>query len=218
VDQKPKLTSQSTRSDFRLSEKYLGLGCLCRNSICGSMYDGNMKLRNLSVILIATAFLSGQAAFAAAPKSLPVISLSSSSQTTFNKPGLLSTSAGWGSPESGGTWTVQDNASLKVSFPKFSKLAIVSLTSLGFINTKNSKVTLQIFINSSLASTVIYNSAFNGGTRDFSVPVAMLKSGFSNVPVSLVILGAASPKSLGLGSDKRKLGVYFIQMAIKSAN
>jgi hypothetical protein len=177
-----------------------------------------MKIKKLLVIVIAISFLSGQAAFAAAPKSLPVVSLSSSSPITFNKPGLVSTSAGWGSPESGGTWTVQDNASLKVSFPKFSKLAIVSLTSLGFINTKNSKVILQIFINSSLASTITYNASFNGGTRDFSVPVALLKSGFSNVPVSLVISGAASPNSLGLGNDKRKLGVYFIGMRIKTAN
>ena len=177
-----------------------------------------MKLRNLSVMLIATAFLGGQAAFAAAPKSLPVISLSSSSQATFNKPGLLSTSAGWSGAEAGGTWTNASTASLRVSFPKFSKNALVSFSSQANISSKNPKVVLEIQINSSTVGSIVYTSANNAGTRTFSVPATLLKSNFTNVPVTFIITGARSPKSLGLGNDVRLLGVFLVNMGIKSAN
>ena len=180
------------------------------------MYTLHMKIKKLLVIVIAISFLSGQAAFAAAPKSLPIVSLSSSSPITFNKPGLLSTSAGWSVSEGGGTWSVGDTASIAVSFPKFSKDVEVYFTSQANLSSKNPKVVAKVFVNSKLISTITYTSAFNGGTRSLLIPANVLGSNYSNVPIKLIISGASSPKSLGLGNDKRNLGVFLISLGIKS--
>ena len=178
-----------------------------------------MKLSlRLGVVLVMALSITQQTAFAATTPIIPTIKLSTNLTTTFNRPGLLSPSAGWGLSESQGTWAILSEASMNLTFPKFSKEAVIAFSSWGMVTSKNPTVTLTIFVNTKTpkpVGTFIYNATYDKGVRLFDVPIDLLKGNLSNVPFLFKITGNQSPHNLGLSSDKRTLGVYLQDITLK---
>ena len=172
----------------------------------------------ISFIFIAAIVITPQVSFASANTNTPTISVSAGSTTSFNHPGFLAPSAGWSNAEAHGTWSTGNQALINIRFPKFNKMAVLTFTSAGFVNSKNPKITLTIFVNSKLIDSVVYTTADNLASRLINIPVGTLKSNFTKVPLVFKIAGSQSPHNLGLSLDKRNLGIYLESISLKSVN
>ena len=170
----------------------------------------------LIVLVTLGLLVAPSTVFAATAPTISTIALSANSTTKFNHSGFLATSAGWSSPEALGTWTVASQATLKLSLPRFRHTAEIAFKSWGFVNKKNPKVTLSVFVNSKSVVTFVYSPSQNDLVRLLDIPASVLGAKFSNVPILLKISGIQSPHNLGMSLDKRNLGIYLESMTLKS--
>jgi hypothetical protein len=112
--------------------------------------------------------------------------------------------SGWGERESwGGIWSTQNRATIKLPMPE-SGAKSISFIANAFVNTIHPKQDVLVFINGQKQGKVLLNK-FEG--NEFSIPLPQLAD--TNLPITIEFEfpDAASPKSLNLGDDDRKLGI-----------
>jgi hypothetical protein len=117
--------------------------------------------------------------------------------------------SGWGERENwGGIWSIQDKATIKLPIPEDGAKSI-SFNANAFVSPAHPKQEVLVSINGRLQGKASLDQ-FEGNT--FSIPLPQIENKTMPITIDFELPNAASPKSLNLGSDDRKLG-----MGLKSA-
>lgn len=112
--------------------------------------------------------------------------------------------SGWGDRESwGGIWSTQNRASIKLPIPESDAKSLTFALN-AFVTAAHPKQEVMIFINGKQQGKYILNK-FEG--NEISVPLPPLANKQLPIEIDFEIPNAASPKSLNLGNDDRKLGI-----------
>jgi hypothetical protein len=110
----------------------------------------------------------------------------------------------WGERESwGGIWSTQNRATIKIPMPE-SGAKSISFIANAFVNTVHPKQDVLVFINGQKQGKVLLNK-FEG--NEFSIPLPHVTNTYLPITIDFELPDAASPKSLNLGYDDRKLGI-----------
>jgi hypothetical protein len=112
--------------------------------------------------------------------------------------------SGWGDREGwGGIWSTQDRATIKLPIPEGNAKSITFNVN-AFVTPTHPKQKVLIFINGRQQGQVVLNK-FEGNEILISLPTLANR----NLPITIdfELPDAASPKSLNLGNDDRKLGI-----------
>ncbi len=120
---------------------------------------------------------------------------------------------GWGDLESGRIWSQGQTASLEFSLTP-GKQAELEFDLESLIGGTQAEVRAEVFVNGVLADKWVFNSRQNRGIRKLSVPST--ESGRSTVEF------AANPQTsafeLGLGPDRRKVGIAVLRVDVRSVH
>jgi hypothetical protein len=119
--------------------------------------------------------------------------------------------AGWGHPEDWGVWSIQPQAKLKLPILS-NQPSTVIFTVRAFVNPKHPTQKVEVWVNGRLYQTVTLK-VFEGNHFSVKVPAADSAAKQSAL-ILLKMPDAISPKSLGLGSDDRKLGIGLAKIEI----
>jgi hypothetical protein len=112
--------------------------------------------------------------------------------------------SGWGERENwGGIWSTQDKAKIKLPIPEDGAKSI-SFNANVFVSPAHPKQEVLVSINGRLQGKASLNQ-FEGNT--FSIPLPQIENKTVPITIDFELPNAASPKSLNLGSDDRKLGI-----------
>jgi hypothetical protein len=112
--------------------------------------------------------------------------------------------AGWGDREGwGGIWSTQNRATIKLPIPEGEAKSIAFNVN-AFVTPTHPKQEVLVFINGKQQGKFILNK-FEGNEITIPLPPMVTK----NLPITIdfELPNAASPKSLNLGGDDRKLGI-----------
>jgi len=112
--------------------------------------------------------------------------------------------SGWGEREKwGGIWSTQDKSTIKLPVPEDGAKSI-SFNANAFVSPAHPKQEVLVFINGRLQGRTSMDQ-FEG--NKFSIPLPQIENKTVPITIDFELPNAASPKSLNLGSDDRKLGI-----------
>ena len=115
---------------------------------------------------------------------------------------------GWGEPEAGQTWTDGINASLQMRVtPPASDVALVLSCTPFLAEGKIPHQELTVFVNFLRVGCVLV-----GGPREIEVNIPKWVFKETQLHIDFYLPNAASPKTLGIGSDARRLGLAVNRM------
>lgn len=143
------------------------------------------------------------------PRFAPMIELGKpiyfSRQSVGRKEFLLD---GWGPyGEDWGSWSEEDEAALILPLP-IKNPQVLNLEVRAFVVPQHSKQIIEIFIDDILVKKASLER-FEGNL--ISLPLSRLKSGQDFIKVRIKLINPASPKSVGIGDDDRKLGIGMVK-------
>lgn len=126
---------------------------------------------------------------------------------------------GWSSPESWGTWTDADTASLflHLSNTPSNKLTI-QYNSHGFIVPAHPSMTVTISVNGQPLQTTVYKYPEDSADsiRSFSIPADLLVKSQGLLQIEFTIKTPISPESVGISTDERTLGLGMVWLQVTS--
>ena len=143
------------------------------------------------------------------PRFAPMIEIGNpiyfSKQSVGRKEFLLN---GWGPyGEDWGSWSEEDEATLILPLP-IKNPRVLNLELRAFVVPQHAKQNIEIFIDNLLVKKASLES-FEGNL--ISLPLSSLTSGQDFIRVHIKLLNPASPKSVGIGEDDRKLGIGMVK-------
>ena len=125
---------------------------------------------------------------------------------------------GWSGPESWGTWSDGPSAMLSLPFaaaaaaPKTYK---IMLTVGAYLTDKRTHEDLTVKANDKVVKTVEFTTAQNSQVVTLDLPASAV-SGSHTLNLELIPSSPASPSSLGLGPDKRMLGISITDLSAEA--
>lgn len=112
--------------------------------------------------------------------------------------------SGWGDREGwGGIWSTQNRATIKLPIPE-SETKSITFNVNAFVTPAHPKQEVLVFINGKQQGKFILNK-FEG--NEITIPLPPLATKGLPINIEFELPDAASPKSLKLGDDDRKLGI-----------
>jgi hypothetical protein len=138
----------------------------------------------------------------------------------FNNSGNVSEykTTGFSAPESVGTWTDAEVASIDIPLPEIGEdnFFMVSVDANPFVGKRLKKQTVGVFVNDAFVTNLVMTDS---GVYKFGLPRDVQKSG-KIVNIKFKISNPTSPKDLGLSGDMRKLGINVktITLSVEDAN
>ncbi|MHB1667822.1 DUF7024 domain-containing protein [Thiomonas sp.] len=116
--------------------------------------------------------------------------------------------SGWSYPESWGTWTDANEATimLPLSTPPKSNLYFVIDSSAFLAKTHQSQI-VYVSANGTPIGELQYTSAKNSGLRRLEIPLKTILKNDQLLSIDLKIKKPMSPASLGISADPRELGI-----------
>jgi hypothetical protein len=125
--------------------------------------------------------------------------------------GALFTEQGWSWPESLGTWTDGDRATLRVYFPKAPLHPLwLHISARGFVSPAHPSLLAHVRINGESVADWNFNSP---ELVEHRVRLAAGKLRQGDNEISFDLDKPASPEALGISSDKRRLGIEIDHIA-----
>lgn len=115
---------------------------------------------------------------------------------------------GWGPyGEDWGSWSEEDEAALILPLP-IRNPQVLNFEVRAFVVPQHSRQNIEIFIDDALVKKAALDK-FEGNL--ISLPLSNLKSGQDFIKVRIKLINPASPKSVGIGEDDRKLGIGMVK-------
>lgn len=112
--------------------------------------------------------------------------------------------SGWGERESwGGIWSTQNRATIKLPIPE-NGAKFIAFNVNAFVNPAHLKQEVIVFINGQQKGKALLNK-FEG--NEIYIPLTSVENAHLPITIDFELPDAASPKSLNLGNDDRKLGI-----------
>jgi hypothetical protein len=154
----------------------------------------------------------------ASPTSSPVINNTADRQYAYGTKLMFGAAgnagpyklAGWNAPEAEGTWTDGNTATLSFKVPPSNGQIIFKATLAGFIKPPElPSQPVNVLLN---GKQVTHWEIGGKGLVQMAIPGEYLREG--ELRIDFIMPSAASPKSLGVSIDERRLGMCFYDLAL----
>lgn len=125
---------------------------------------------------------------------------------------------GWAKPEDWGVWTESDQAILAVKLPERPKYSLqMTVISHALLSEKHRHVRVDVDVNGAPAGVLNYDysAAISDSRQVVQISTSALPQDGSPLIVSFHIQSPATPASLGMNSDSRKLGIAVTSVEFK---
>jgi hypothetical protein len=125
---------------------------------------------------------------------------------------------GWSTPESWGTWSDGEKASLEMQIDsRYPNGLTLSLDSSTLLSASHQSLRVDVLANEIKVGVINYSLADNRRIRSFAIPPQALETNPGTLQIVFAIHGAVSPKSLGLSNDPRQLGIGLVSIELSAA-
>ena len=137
----------------------------------------------------------------------------------FNIPQTTILSGGWSTAERGGTWSDGKVATLSLSVDKAaSKGVTLALSSFAFLAKGHESVQVDVLANTEKIATENYTKLGNSTVRNLVIPSQAFVSQPGHLQLTFMIKSPVSPKTLGLSTDARQLGIALVSIKLIKVN
>ncbi|HEX6833455.1 MAG TPA: hypothetical protein VF132_07975 [Rudaea sp.] len=123
---------------------------------------------------------------------------------------------GWHRPEEAGVWSSEKNAWIAVSTRDFRADLLVRLNLIAFAPPPRPRLQIRIDVDGQPLGAWDRDSATGEKPLEVRVPAALLRDG--QITIALHTDHVDSPFHLGIGADKRKLGVLLSSIELRPAS
>lgn len=145
-------------------------------------------------------------------KSLPSLVPYTGERIDFTNSGYMS--SGWFASESDGMWSDSDIATIYLGeVDDIKKDLVLSFSAIPYVNNKNPFQIVKIYVNNQFLVLLKYDTQ-NSDTRSVTVPKKYFV-GQKKILIEFRFKNATSPSELGMGQDKRHLGLKMIWLQLK---
>jgi hypothetical protein len=133
----------------------------------------------------------------------------------FNQAVKFESRLGWAEPEDWGAWTDGNDASLTFDLPPTTDDLMIDVDAIAFTPPKNPRVEAEILANGHKVALWIFQAGEPEAGRTARIPSSLLEPD-GRLLLTFHVLNPVSPALLGLGGDRRELGIGIRRMIIRT--